>query len=104
MHMASTQSGAENDRKRLRAARGNISPVYTRVKNQRSAYNTVVKAMKWKGDRYNSIVKKQDLDGAFGRWLWRAGWSDDGSIDGAIDKLNREIDGLTGFIQSFFNN
>ena len=98
-----TQGQAESRKKKLQTARKNINGAQSTVKSKRKSYNEAVKQLNWKGDSYKRIIKDKDVDGAFGRWLWRAAWGADGSINGCLDKLDTEIDGLVGFLKGFGN-
>ena len=84
----------------LKAAYRNVKAEQSNAKAERKTVdNAFDKIKKWKGGVY-SFVKEQDLKGKYDDWIWKWGWSDDGSINGVMDRLNSEIGSKEGLLAS----
>ena len=103
--MEDTKS-AENNRSRLTTAKKNVKKEQSNAKSvQKDAKKNFTKDITlWKGKNFEQFKKDwSTLNGDYSYWISRSGWSDDGSINGVIDKMDYEIGTITAWLDALFN-
>ena len=89
---------------RLEKALRNVEAEQGYAKREREKVKSTFSGVrKWKGSVWDS-VKNLDVQGAYDSWIWRWGWSDDGSINGVADRLNDEIGEREGLLEQIWAN
>ena len=90
----------EDEIGRLKAAKSNISNEQSYAKSERTKVeNGFSRIRNWKGSTFRA-VQDIDLKGKYNDWIWKWGWSDDGSINGVLDRINSEIGNKKGILDS----
>ena len=98
------QSTLESNKSRLEKALKSLKEYQGDAKALRSGYKSALSGVKnWEGSNYKTIVKDANMDQEFKDWISKWGFSDDGSINGVIDRVDMEIGTILSLLDSLFN-
>lgn len=98
------QSTLESNKSRLEKARKSLKEYQSDAKDLQSGYKKALGRVKnWEGSNYKTIVKDVNMEDKMKKWISKWGFSDDGSINGVIDRVDEEIGTIGSLLDSLFN-
>ena len=98
------QSTLESNKSRLEKARKSLKEYQSDAKDLQSGYKKALAGVKnWEGSNYKTIVKDVNMEDKMKKWISKWGFSDDGSINGVIDRVDEEIGTIGSLLDSLFN-